>query len=143
VPGPRATSPFPVEAAVTVDTKGQQQKKAAFYIRIGNGTREITDPTERQKFTASRWGQVPRRLHRRDGQRIGGGAAMTQAWVIRGGRHGEREAVCHPDSKAMPPCRAGASSMDSSDARHWHLSRSDSMTLGDLSWPDLLSGEPD
>jgi hypothetical protein len=33
--------------------------------------------------------------------------------------------------------------MDSSDARPWHLSRSDSMTLGHLSWPDLLSGEPD
>ena len=29
---------------------------AAFYIRVGNGTREITDPAEKQKFTASRSG---------------------------------------------------------------------------------------
>ena len=31
-------------------------KKTAFYIRIGNGTREITDPAEKQKYIASRWG---------------------------------------------------------------------------------------
>jgi type I restriction enzyme, R subunit len=50
-------SPFPVEATVTVDRKGQAQKKTAFYIRIGNGTREITDTAERGKYIASRWGR--------------------------------------------------------------------------------------
>jgi type I restriction enzyme, R subunit len=49
-------SSFPVEANVKVDKGGQQVKKTAFYIRIGNGTREITDPAEKQKYTASRWG---------------------------------------------------------------------------------------
>jgi len=34
----------------------QLVKKTAFYIRIGNGTREITDQIERQKYIASRWG---------------------------------------------------------------------------------------
>jgi type I restriction enzyme R subunit len=38
-----------------VDKGGQLQKKTAFYVRIGNGTREITDPAERQKYLASRW----------------------------------------------------------------------------------------
>lgn len=49
-------SGFPVEATVRVDQAGQQVKKTAFYVRIGNGTREITDPGERQKYIASRWG---------------------------------------------------------------------------------------
>ena len=49
-------SGFPVEATVTVDKKGQILTKTAFYFRIGNGTREITDPVERQRYIASRWG---------------------------------------------------------------------------------------
>ncbi|MDQ1666842.1 MAG: type restriction enzyme subunit [Actinomycetota bacterium] len=49
-------SNFPVEATVKVDKGGQAVTKTAFYIRIGNGTREITDPAERQKYIASRWG---------------------------------------------------------------------------------------
>ncbi len=49
-------SSFPVEATITVDKDGQFQKKeGAFFVRIGNGTREITDPDERQKYIASRW----------------------------------------------------------------------------------------
>lgn len=49
-------SSFPVDANVVVNKGGQLQKKTAFYIRIGNGTREITDANERQKYTATRWG---------------------------------------------------------------------------------------
>jgi type I restriction enzyme R subunit len=49
-------SSFAVDATVVVDTDGQMQKKTAFYVRIGNGTREISDPTERQKYVATRWG---------------------------------------------------------------------------------------
>jgi len=49
-------STFPVDTEVVVDKGGQLQKKTAFYVRIGNGTREITDPAERQKYVAARWG---------------------------------------------------------------------------------------
>ena len=48
-------SAFPVEAKVVVDNKGQFERKTAFYVRLGNGTREIGDPVERQKYIASRW----------------------------------------------------------------------------------------
>jgi type I restriction enzyme, R subunit len=48
-------SSFPVEANVKVDKGGQQVKKTAFYIRVGNGTREIADPGEKQKYVSSRW----------------------------------------------------------------------------------------
>ena len=36
-------SRFPVEATVAVDKGGQVTRRTAFYVRIGNGTREITD----------------------------------------------------------------------------------------------------
>ena len=49
-------SRFPVEAKVTVDNQGQFQRKSAFYVRLNNGTREIADPTERQKYIVGRWG---------------------------------------------------------------------------------------
>jgi len=49
-------SSFPIEAEVLVDKGGQLQKKTAFYVRIGNGTREIVDPKERQRYVAARWG---------------------------------------------------------------------------------------
>jgi type I restriction enzyme R subunit len=48
-------SAFPVDATVTVDNKGQFEKKTIFYARVANGTRPITDPAERQKYIASRW----------------------------------------------------------------------------------------
>jgi type I restriction enzyme, R subunit len=48
-------SAFPVEATVTVDNKGQFEKKTIFYVRVANGTRPITDPEERQRYIASRW----------------------------------------------------------------------------------------
>jgi type I restriction enzyme, R subunit len=48
-------SAFPVDATVTVDKNGQFHKKTAFYVRLANGTKEITDPTERQKYIAGRW----------------------------------------------------------------------------------------
>jgi type I restriction enzyme R subunit len=48
-------SSFPVDASVKIDKAGQLVKKTAFYVRIGNGTREISDPTEKQKYIASRW----------------------------------------------------------------------------------------
>lgn len=31
---------------------------ARFYVRIGNGTREITDEHEQQKYIAGRWGKT-------------------------------------------------------------------------------------
>lgn len=46
---------FPVEATVAVDRKGQLERKTAFYVRIGNSTREITDPIQRQRYLAGRW----------------------------------------------------------------------------------------
>ena len=49
-------SRFPVEATVAVDKGGQVTRRTAFYVRIGNGTREITDLAERQRYVASRWG---------------------------------------------------------------------------------------
>ena len=49
-------SGFAVEATVVVDKGGQLEKRTAFYVRIGNGTREIADPVERQRYTATRWG---------------------------------------------------------------------------------------
>lgn len=49
-------SSFPVDANVTVLKAGQLLKEAAFYIRIGNGTREIAAAAERQKYISSRWG---------------------------------------------------------------------------------------
>ena len=49
-------SSFPVDAHVVVDRKGQLEKKTAFFVRIGNGTRDITDATERQRYVAQRWG---------------------------------------------------------------------------------------
>ncbi len=49
-------SSFPVDANVKVDAGGQLVKKTVFYIRVGNGTREIADPVEKQKFIAGLWG---------------------------------------------------------------------------------------
>jgi type I restriction enzyme, R subunit len=50
-------SAFPVDAKITVvDAKGQFQKKTAFFVRLANGTREIADPAERQKYIVGRWG---------------------------------------------------------------------------------------
>ncbi|MDQ6783607.1 MAG: DEAD/DEAH box helicase family protein [Actinomycetota bacterium] len=52
-------SGFPVDATVTVDKKGQMEKRTTFYVRLANGTREIADPGERQKYIAGRWGASP------------------------------------------------------------------------------------
>jgi type I restriction enzyme R subunit len=49
-------SSFPVDAEVVIDKRGQLEKKHAFYIRVGNSTREIADPRERQRYIAVRWG---------------------------------------------------------------------------------------
>ncbi|MEJ7845993.1 MAG: DEAD/DEAH box helicase family protein [Acidimicrobiales bacterium] len=48
-------SAVPVEATVTIETKAGLEKKTAFYIRVLNGTREITDPAERDRYIAGRW----------------------------------------------------------------------------------------
>lgn len=50
-------SSFPVEATVVeVDKDGQHQKKRLFYGRFGNGTRAITDPSERERYQLQVWG---------------------------------------------------------------------------------------
>ena len=50
-------SSFPVEAEVVeVDKNGQHVKKRLFYGRFGNGTRAITDPTERERYQVQVWG---------------------------------------------------------------------------------------
>ena len=41
---------------VEVDKKGQHKKKTAFYGRFGNGTREIADPEERDRYRPQVWG---------------------------------------------------------------------------------------
>ena len=53
---PVTPSTFPVDANVTVEKGGQQQRRTAFCVRIGNGTREIAAAEERQKYIAGRWG---------------------------------------------------------------------------------------
>jgi type I restriction enzyme R subunit len=45
---------FAVDAKVTIDKKGQLEKKTAFYIRLNNGTVEL-DEAEKQKYVATRW----------------------------------------------------------------------------------------
>jgi type I restriction enzyme R subunit len=48
-------SGLPVDAVVTVvDKQGQHLKKTGFYVRVGNGTKEL-DEAERAKYTAGRW----------------------------------------------------------------------------------------
>ena len=50
-------SAFPVDAEVVeVDKKGQHNKKTAFYGRFGNGTREIKEPGERDRYRLQVWG---------------------------------------------------------------------------------------
>jgi hypothetical protein len=50
-------SAFPVDAEVTeADKNGQHKKKTAFYGRFGNGTREIPDPEERNRYRLHVWG---------------------------------------------------------------------------------------
>ncbi|HLM21026.1 MAG TPA: hypothetical protein VK390_05805, partial [Propionibacteriaceae bacterium] len=57
-------SSFPVDAHVVVDRKGQLETKTAFFVRIGNGTREITDAIERQRYVGQRWGSAATSLSR-------------------------------------------------------------------------------
>ncbi len=47
-------SGFPVDAEVTVDKKGQLEKKTAFYIRLNNGSVELND-NEKAKYISTRW----------------------------------------------------------------------------------------
>jgi type I restriction enzyme R subunit len=50
-------SGFPVDAEVVeVDKNGQHVKKKHFYGRFGNGTRVITDPSERERYKVQVWG---------------------------------------------------------------------------------------
>jgi type I restriction enzyme R subunit len=50
-------SSFPVEAEmVEVDKNGQHVKKKVFYGRFGNGTRVISDATERERYQVQVWG---------------------------------------------------------------------------------------
>ena len=47
-----------VEAQVTVDQGGQLVRNTAFFVRLGNGTREIHDADERQRYVGARWGSA-------------------------------------------------------------------------------------
>lgn len=49
-------SNLPVYARLKFEKAGQMRAKTAFYIRVGNSTREITEG-EWRKYVASRWGQ--------------------------------------------------------------------------------------
>ena len=50
-------SAFPVEAElVGGDGKDQHRKKTALYGRFGNGTREIAEPEERDRYRMQVWG---------------------------------------------------------------------------------------
>ncbi|MDQ3485202.1 MAG: hypothetical protein M3445_07300, partial [Actinomycetota bacterium] len=51
-------SSSPVDAVVTVERKGQLEKKTAFYVRTANATREIVAAEERHKYIAARWGSA-------------------------------------------------------------------------------------
>lgn len=48
------SSPFPVDATVLVDRKGQLVKEPGFYVRVGNATKKLSD-VERQKYISGRW----------------------------------------------------------------------------------------
>ena len=50
-------SAVPVEAKVSVEKKGQIEKKTAFFVRRLNGTAELDD-IERQRYIATRWPQA-------------------------------------------------------------------------------------
>lgn len=51
-------SGHPVHAEITkVDASGTHSKVSAFFVRLANGTREITDEAEVQRFITQRWGQ--------------------------------------------------------------------------------------
>jgi type I restriction enzyme R subunit len=41
---------------VEVDKYGQHVKKKVFCGRFGNGTRQVTDPTERERYQVQVWG---------------------------------------------------------------------------------------
>jgi hypothetical protein len=46
-----------VRATVTtIDAKSRHQKHERFYVRVGNGTREISDELEIERYIAQRWG---------------------------------------------------------------------------------------
>jgi type I restriction enzyme R subunit len=52
-------SAHPVHATVTTVAKdGTHDKASRFYVRMGNGTREISDEAEQQKYIAGRWGKT-------------------------------------------------------------------------------------
>ena len=53
-------SSFAIDARVKVEKNGQLLSMTAFYIRIGNGTREV-DGAERQKYVSARWAGSPSR----------------------------------------------------------------------------------
>jgi len=55
-------SGFPVDATIVIDKKGSLEKRKAFFVRINNGTREITDPEEREKYIAMRWSSTQAEL---------------------------------------------------------------------------------
>jgi type I restriction enzyme R subunit len=49
-------SAVPVMAEITVvDKHDQHQKKTAFFVRVGNGTKELDDDDERGKYIKTRW----------------------------------------------------------------------------------------
>ena len=47
-------SAVPVEAVVTTEKNGQRSRKAVFYVRVGNSTRELT-VAEKAKYLLNRW----------------------------------------------------------------------------------------
>jgi type I restriction enzyme, R subunit len=51
-------SGHPVKAEVTAaDSKGQFTRRQGFFVRLNNGTREVTDEAEIQRYVAQRWGR--------------------------------------------------------------------------------------
>jgi hypothetical protein len=49
-------SNHPVSTQVTkTDPHGNHVKAESFFVRLANGTREVTDETEIQRYIAQRW----------------------------------------------------------------------------------------
>jgi len=90
-------SSFPVDAVVTVDRKGQLEKKTAFYVRTANATREIAAA-----------GGAPA-LHRRP---LGEGRRSADGRIARHrpGPHPVRESSAHRDVVAAGRGRLGMGS---------------------------------
>jgi type I restriction enzyme, R subunit len=77
---------FPVDATIVVDKRGNLEKKKAFFVRIHNGTREITVPIEREKYIFGRWGDSQALFRETRGEPLGSAKSSLSSgsfcWMV-------------------------------------------------------------